>query len=110
MVLGATKQKRARVLCFAQGNRLEQRGELKVPSPPASSMPPSADAKLVAAAEFKVAPATFGESGKSVKRCHVGHAHRTHHSAFSKPEIEHLVFSCLNPKHVQDSADSCSHS
>jgi hypothetical protein len=31
-------------------------------------------------------------------------------SAFSKPEIEHLAFSCLNPNCMQDSVDSCSHS
>jgi hypothetical protein len=36
--------------------------------------------------------------------------HRTHHSAFSKPKIEHLAFSCLNPKCMQDSANSCSNS
>jgi hypothetical protein len=36
--------------------------------------------------------------------------HQIHHSAFSKPKIEHLAFSCLCPKGMQDSADSCSHS
>jgi hypothetical protein len=36
--------------------------------------------------------------------------HRIHHSAFSKPEIEHLAFSCLNPKCIQESVDSCTHS
>jgi hypothetical protein len=35
---------------------------------------------------------------------------KAHHSAFSKPEIEHLAFSCLNPKCMQNSVDSCSHS
>jgi hypothetical protein len=35
---------------------------------------------------------------------------RIHHSAFSKPEIEHVAFSCMNPTCMQDSVDSYSHS
>jgi hypothetical protein len=52
---------RARVPCFAQGNRLEQHREFNVPSPLALSMPPHADAKLVAAAEFKSGARTISE-------------------------------------------------
>jgi hypothetical protein len=35
---------------------------------------------------------------------------RIHHSAFSKPEIEHLAFSSMNPACMHGSADSHSHS
>jgi hypothetical protein len=48
-------------------------------------------------------PATRSKGPMSV-------VHRIHHSAFSKPEIEHLAFSCLNPKCMRGSVDSYSHS
>jgi hypothetical protein len=220
-------KKRARVARFTQGNRLEQRRKFKVPSSLASSMPPSADAKLVAAAKFESGARTLSEWMLCNVLCSLPHGtaatlasnfqlkaasdhrtsklplplpcqslcrplpkgaigiqrtkalhddnnsalipgmwtsllgneaavlrfigkhfnvclrtttfrfcwfigwiphkrillenpasrskgamlvgHRMHHSAFSKPEIEHLAFSCLNPKCMQDSADSCSH-
>jgi hypothetical protein len=219
-------KKLARVPRFTPGNRLEQRHKFKVPAPLMSSLPPSADAKLVAAATFEGGTRTMSEwmlcnvlclllhgtaatlasnqlkaasdygtskslplpyqslcrplpkgaigiqrmkalhddsnsalipgmwtlllgdeavvfrfIGKDFNVCFrtttfrfcwfmgwIPHktellenpasrskgvmsvVHQIHHSALSKPEIEHLAFSCLNPKYMQDSVDSHSHS
>ena len=54
-------KKRARVPRFTDGNRLEERQRLKLPSPLVSSMPPSADKNLVAAARFESGVRTISE-------------------------------------------------
>jgi hypothetical protein len=46
---------------FAPGDRLEQRYKFKVPAPLKSSLPPSGDAKLVAAARFESGAHTMSE-------------------------------------------------
>jgi hypothetical protein len=54
-------KKRSRVPRFTPGNCLEQRQKFKSPSPLVSSMPPSADKKLVAAAKFESGARTISE-------------------------------------------------
>jgi hypothetical protein len=54
-------KKRVREPLFAPGDHLEQRHKFKLPSLLESSMPPSADAKLVAAAWFESGVRTISE-------------------------------------------------